>query len=394
MAPLDEKIARLDYVSALKELRIRGMDNLWSRLQTEARRRPDLDDAQVVHDVSWVLTQLDAGDRRYIVELRDAAARALAVAYGPHALDMLADSGLTVETFVLPVAKTLRARDDRLPEGLRPVMGGRLRRPGPEFTAVFVRCWAYREIVSRLPRQTVRPSQRGSRVLLGGDESCHVCGGGGFFGDRITSALDDIREKVRQRVLTGGGDPGEEGPAADRSLAKKLLAVFGDTVACDVCGGRGFDAERVRQALADRGSGVTDTEQATGETSEIDALLTKLDGPDGLTAEMVETTLGEGALCPACGGTGADPGRCRTAAEVPLPTSPDRRVADFVEAAGGDGGIVNSACILLLGGEVLCPDCVGWMEVPEGARNDWICPVLDNRGENRGWCRVAVVDEG
>ena len=336
----------------------------------------------MVHDVSWVLTQLGNEDQGYLEKVCGSVRQATLNAYGPYAWEMLASVGIVVESFVLPVARLMRSDTHDAFGQLLSLKGIDAQRPTPGFAATFARSWLYAQVVRHVPTRQIHTHERGTRVWLGWVENCSDCHGEGLIESQIHEVIDRLREEVTRRLQENHRTGQRDNP--DDDLAQKLLDFIGEVLVCGGCRGAGIDWDRVR-GIAANPFGLLDREAAL-------ALITALHKNQGrLTANDCRRIIGEPAFCTRCNGHGYDMSKCRTVANVTLNAIGGRTLADFLRAVQPDGPADSDVLIGFFGEEIICPNCGRWLDVPGQAQNDWLCPVIDGNNNRVKWLKIEIV---
>ena len=378
--PLTEKIAHFQYEEALAELGIRSRTHLLSQLQAAARQQSDLVEAQMVHDLNWMLTQLPTEQQHYLQQICRAIEDSLAGTYGPHGIACFGQFGLTIESFLIPLAKTLDGDSGNPATQLLKIIGREPPRLPPHFAGLFARWWTWKQLASAMHSATVRTVQRGRRARLGWITGhCNHCNDKRFLDDRVQAGLEQIREGASQRVEGAGL------LAPDRGLLEgaqqKLRGFMGRILVCAHCDGTSISQTLVQAALA--GMRPLINPQAR-------ILLNMITNHQPVTVDDVRAALGDAVSCHHCNGSGLDAAKCQAAAGTPLPACPQKTLLDFLTAAQPDGSMSLENLIEGLGEGILCPECTRWVDIPAGARTDWICPVVDARQQQRDWVRVVI----
>jgi len=252
--PLIDKILRFEYEDALADLGIRSRTQLLSQLQAAARQRTDSAEAQMVHDVNWVLTQLTDEQRQYLSQLSRAVADTLADTYGPHASEFLSEFGITIESFVAPLSKTLQTDGTDPSLQLLKAIGKEPPRMPHSFAALFAGWAVWKQVVEKLNSREVPVRFQGKRFRFGylkqtctvcqdkhviehkyqtelERRRCQRCGGTGIDETKIQAALllsttKNAKDLARQYFSGEGVD------------SRKLLNEFQNRVACQQCHGQ------------------------------------------------------------------------------------------------------------------------------------------------------------
>lgn len=233
--PLREKIAEFKYSDALSDVGIKNRDHLWERLKTTARAQTDLERAQMIHDVSWVLTQLDDKEQDYLEKVCERTRRVVSDAYGPYIWEMLAEDKITLESFVAPVAR-LASRDSHDAFGsLLGLKGLDIQHATPDFAATFARWWLHNQVARRVRTRQIHNHERGTRVLVGRAKTCPDCQGKGLLESRIHEGIDRLREMPgRAGGRTFADFVRALGP--DGSVSGDILIdFFGEEIICPNC---------------------------------------------------------------------------------------------------------------------------------------------------------------
>jgi hypothetical protein len=315
------QVRRFRYAESLIDLELQpSSDHVWADLEDAARREDDLDRVQTLHDVSWVLTQVEPERREAILETRDAIERLLRGTYGPYVLGLCAEMGLTLEGFVLPLAKAEpdlgMARRQKKKRITRP----RVRYPPPIFAAVFAKHWVAK-LLDAIPVQEVSPQRRSDRVWVGWTDECPACDDRGLIEEELDRRVEDARRRALEGALAW---PAKDDDAVPEELRGRLLAFLGPLP------GSEDEPPDAEPSIAWR-----------------EALDTPLAGPE------------------------------------------EKTVRDLLAAAGDDGKLPPPAAIALFGDELACKQCGRWIDLPQGARDGWLCPVVNGEGDRQTWRRVA-----
>lgn len=222
--PLEKKnVSGFNYNAALADIGIRDRDRLLAQLEAAARQSPDLEEVQIVHDLSWVMTQLDESQRRHLQQVRDNIVNTLQAEYGPFIMEFLDQFGITAESFVLPLAQ--KGKD---PLAVLLFSGAERRPVSALFAGIFARWWVSRAGIEKINFKNIPAGFVGER-FFGRRANCQTCNGQGVNSNVIKRALQNLGAfgqdpDVMGRILTGKPVTGED-----------LIKAFGDGVLCPDC---------------------------------------------------------------------------------------------------------------------------------------------------------------
>jgi len=417
-----ERVLQFDYKGAVAVLGITGRDHLWAKLVSAGRHRPALEEAQMVHDISWFLTQIDADRRRQILLVYEKIKKAVTDAYGPLFPDFYGSLSQTLEGFAVPLAKVP-------PDGwglgqldavLRPLFAGGSDVPSPRFAALFAKHWLWFNIVKNLPEERVTQAELGQRKFLGWRQGCTACNGKPIAQDRVKQAIETARERAITRARRGSSNVA----GIPESLMNKLRGFIGNPGNCASCGGDGVDRDKLQEFVEPyilwhsfkglrpnilHQLGIVSTEGLPVSFEDLRPSISRLlenihdlpgvadciehvQGRYKVDIERLKRVLGPRRHlieCDACGGTGGE-SNWKAALATPLPGETGKTVRDLLNASDAQGGLSGEALIGLFGKAVACPHCTVWLKIPAKAKTNWVCPVINLRGERVAWLRLVV----
>gem|GEM_PF-1524918 len=379
--PLNKLIAGFEYDKVPEEFDIRSQDHLWAKLEAVAAERQGCEYAQMIHDVSWVLTQLRDEDRQRLFAIRREIADSLQSEYGPLVLDWCGDIGWNLEGFILPLGKAALGGRALGLEGfmLESLVAQQHRAPSLEFAAVFAVLFVRKQMDSNTEPMSIESGQTGTRVRIGRVRQCQNCNSTGLLKDRV----EDLIEQARREAVNATARVSARAPvtAVSSGLVKKITAFVGEKVDCSACDGRGVDTKRVEGLLQD-------------PRVLLNPNFRKVFSP---TAEGIQVDLaaalryfGDEVKCQRCNGSRRDMSKCRAVAGTRLPGSQDKKVRDLLGELRLNEGWNTQDLVGIYGDGILCARCALYLEVPQEARNGWICPVVDGQGNRHTWKRLRL----
>jgi len=320
---LKENIEAFEYERALLDLNIRNRDHLWVKLQKAARERRDPEEAQMIHDLSWYLTQISQEERDQLKSIASALKERLTREFGQHSLTMLAERGITINTFVAPLGKKRKdAYDDPFStfknESMEPYSSRATVLPSSEFSSKYASAWTFEVIIKNIHVEKIPRVNNGERIKLY-IADCDRCNGTRILKDRFDRCIDRLR--------------------------------------CTHCDGSGIDNDRIDHIVNDP--------DEIGNHPQLLRIAMQNNGR--ISMDDLSRILGSEVECYHCSGTGW------TGDFIPS----ERMSFDEITAHFGE--------------EVLCPECLLYVEVPEGVKDNWLCPLVDVNGNRKDWCRAEVV---
>lgn len=354
-----EAMKMFNYSKAVQELGL-SSDSLWEELYArscspspeEQLSSAQLEELQALHDLSWVLTQVDADSRSMLEQLAGRVENTLKERYGPYIFEFChMHTNFSLEGLLLPLAKLL---DEEVEEnfllllllsiGISPQQ---FRIPPEKFVVCFAED-LLNDLVQKLPRQPIPPGTRGRRLPTGHKASCAMCNGAGIDEAELQDLIRQIRLQARRAIQQG---PPSQVP---NSVAAQLVRFLQGNNGCFRCHGTGLD---------------------------LPALVTQMQGEIGL--ESIPDWVYEKFACRDCFGNQ----NWQAGLRVPLPANPRSTLEDLLSvlfSKSTSGQELRN----VLGENVFCKSCTYWLVIPAEAQAGWVCPVVDASGETLGWVRI------
>jgi len=378
---LTDKMTNFEYEAVPKELGITSRDHLRAKLEAAAAEQRSCEEAQMIHDVSWVLTQLMDEDREYLSSVRREIAEVLRNAYGPFVFDCGKDIGLNLENLILPLAKeVLGDRDSRVGGFiLELILGAQAMVPSPKFATIFAKLYFGGRLIRSTQQGNIKPSQKGTRVRLGRVKKCRKCNNRGVLEGRIDSLIEQAKRDAKRAAANASSH--SRRTRIDRDLIGKILGFIHDAVKCNACDGSGVDIERLKALPSDP------EVLASPWFSEI---FTPAQRGYRVDVQAAKRHFGEKVKCKHCNGSGVNVSKCEAVLSTPLPGNPRKKIRDLLNVFAGEGGIALPDLLELFGEDILCPYCIRFLDVPANAQDGWICPSVDGQGNHCEWMRIRL----
>ncbi len=356
-----EAMKIFEYRQAVQELDLPKVDSLWEGLHhlscaQDPQQRlssTQLPELQALHDLSWVLTQIEPAALDDLEQLSRSVRKALIASFGPYVFQCC--EKFSVEGLLLPFAKTFRQGIGVVPFLLswlagEDLPGRNLQLPSEDFVVSFARLFVKRFIASKFPSRRTSREARGGKIFLGWKEPCNLCNNEGIDRTQLEPLLNQIRRAVLAAVRLG--PPTRVRPP----LLGQLIQFLGGQKRCLQCHGTGVnlqDAEVLRAVTTGIAQG-----------------------------RPILEHLWENHFCPNCFGSG----NWQAGLQTPLPNHPTKTVQDLL--LGVADGLTPRQLLDLLGERILCKICSRWLQIPPDAQEGWICPIVDGYGQIQLWACI------